>query len=316
MDLNVGLKTSYNDFYAYYTKKHPDDLLAKEIRRNIDSWSDLEFELGQFTRQISPQRKEEFWSSEENMENELAKYLEREVEKIHLEDMGTREKTESEMFRSLTGFYKKNKEDIESLKSILEDGNNIKEYSFINFNFTDTLERCLDILGERFHPVQISLYEKQKALHIHGSIRDCSIVLGVNDESQIANKNFRDSESKLRLIKSYINDDYGNTRTRDAHAIINRSDIICVFGMSLGKTDQTWWQYLVEWILKDHSRKLVIFTKEDGEYNVKKKTLQKEREIRKKFFDNGNIPDDMCASIPNEQIYVVINAELFCINLV
>lgn len=316
-DLNVGLKTRYSDFYAYYIKEHPDDLLAKKIGENMDGWSDLELALGQVTSQIEPQRKKEFWDSENNLEEELAKYLKSEMERIHLENKETRNKTESEVYRSLTGFCKKNQvEDIESLKNILEDGDILKEYSFISFNFTDTLEQCLDTLGERFPPLHISFYNNQKVLHIHGSIRDCTMVLGVNDESQIANEDFRDRNSKDLLIKSYINNSYGTTRTEDARTIIDNSNIICIFGMSLGKTDQIWWQCIAEWLQQDHSRKLAIFSKEEGEFNVKKKTLQKEWEILERFFENGNISSEVRDNIQEDQIYVVINAELFCINLV
>lgn len=28
-DLNLGLSTSYKDFYSYYTKKEPNDFIAK-----------------------------------------------------------------------------------------------------------------------------------------------------------------------------------------------------------------------------------------------------------------------------------------------
>ena len=119
------------------------------------------------------------------------------------------------------------------------------------------------------------------------------MVLGVNDENQIANADFREPDSKERLIKSDINESYGNTRKQDAQAVIENSSIICVFGMSLGETDQIWWQSIANWLRQDLSRELVIFSKKEGEFLVKKHTLQQERNIRNKFFDNGNIPVDV-----------------------
>ena len=85
--------------------------------------------------------------------------------------------------------------------------------------------------------------------------------------------------------------------------------------MSLGETDQIWWQSIANWLRQDLSRELVIFSKKDGEFLVKKHTLQQERNIRNKFFDNGNIPVDVCRQI-EKQIHVVINADLFHIRLV
>ena len=106
------------------------------------------------------------------------------------------------------------------------------------------------------------------------------MVLGVNDENQIANADFREPDSKERLIKSDINESYGNTRKQDAQAVIENSSIICVFGMSLGETDQIWWQSIANWLRQDLSRELVIFSKKDREFLVKKHTLQQERNIR------------------------------------
>ncbi|MCI9682689.1 MAG: hypothetical protein HFI26_15085 [Lachnospiraceae bacterium] len=146
-------------------------------------------------------------------------------------------------------------------------------------------------------------------------LRDNTMVLGVNDENQIANADFREPDSKERLIKSDINESYGNTRKQDAQAVIENSSIICVFGMSLGETDQIWWQSIANWLRQDLSRELVIFSKKDREFLVKKHTLQQERNIRNKFFDNGNIPVDVRRQI-EKQIHVVINADLFHIRLV
>lgn len=318
-DLSVGLNTSYKAFFTHYINNYPDDLLAEQINRDMDNWSDLELALGRFTGKISPITKDKFWDSEYNLENALAEYLQKETERIHLENTEISEKTENEMYRFLTGFYKKNQdEDIESLKRILEDASNVIEYSFITFNYTDTLEQCLNTLGKRvpsFASLPIASYKNQKALHIHGSIRDNTMVLGVNDENQIANADFREPDSKERLIKSDINESYGNTRKQDAQAVIENSSIICVFGMSLGETDQIWWQSIANWLRQDLSRELVIFSKKEGEFLVKKHTLQQERNIRNKFFDNGNIPVDVRRQI-EKQIHVVINADLFHIRLV
>ena len=51
-DLNLGMKTNYNDFYKYYaSKQSSSDLiqkLKKEIDGNIENWSDLELALGKY----------------------------------------------------------------------------------------------------------------------------------------------------------------------------------------------------------------------------------------------------------------------------
>lgn len=314
-DLNVGLNTRYSDFYPYYVKRCPDDLLAKEIDENTDRWSDLELALGQVTDKIAPQKMEVFLDSVTNLENEFAKYLSEEMRRIHLDVKEIRDKTEGEIFRSLTGFYMKNQgESIESIKNILEDANNLKEYSFITFNYTDVLEQCLNTFGKRFSPplLNIASFKERKVLYVHGSIQERNMVLGVNDESQIANVNFRRGGSRRRLVKSYINDSCGDGRDEEAHAIIDSSDIICIFGMSLGKMDQQWWLSIAKWLQQNSSHELVIFVKEESDYFVNIQILMREQT---KFFENGNIPENMRDQIV-KQIHIVINADLFNIRLV
>lgn len=311
-DLNAGLDTGYRNFYGYYVGKYSNTSLAKAMQKDMDKWSDLELELGQYTNAIAPQEKEIFWDEEEHLESVLVEYLQKEIKRIHLNDKEIRNKIASEMYRFLTEFYKRNqKESIESIKSVLEDGNNLKKYAYITFNYTYTLEECLETLAERYpYP-----NERENVLHIHGELDDGSIVLGVNDENQIANPNFRDTDSKDRLVKTNINESYENNRVKEAHNLIDHSDIIGIFGMSFGKTDQMWWRIIVEWLQEDTHRELVLFSKKEGDFRVQKKRLQEERKIREEFFNNGNIPEEMRHSV-ERQIHVIINADLFQFRLV
>lgn len=55
-DLNLDLKTSYNDFYKYYEtveSKNPNVQKLKEhISKTYDSWADLELALGDYTQHL------------------------------------------------------------------------------------------------------------------------------------------------------------------------------------------------------------------------------------------------------------------------
>ena len=56
-----------------------------------------------------------------------------------------------------------------------------------------------------------------------------------------------------------MNNSIGQRKTERAFDIINKSRIICVFGMSIGNTDKMWWEALVEWLASNENNKLVIF---------------------------------------------------------
>ena len=76
-------------------------------------------------------------------------------------------------------------------------------YNFISFNYTRTLDKCIDLarkkslLGKRSHRGSSFDNSFGSVLHVHG-FTDRDMVLGVNDESQI--ENLKDYQKNL-LVK-------------------------------------------------------------------------------------------------------------------
>ena len=85
-DINVGLRTKYRDFYEYYIKKCPNDMLAKNIGKNYEYWSDFEVGLGRYTEKVKTTEIKAFWKSEENLEQELAEYLKVQMNRVNISD--------------------------------------------------------------------------------------------------------------------------------------------------------------------------------------------------------------------------------------
>lgn len=304
-DINIGLNTRYQDFYKYYIENNEDDMLAKDINKNYTNWSDLELGLGKYTEEVGAEKEEEFWRSEQNLENELVDYLGKELDRIDLNMDERRQKIKTEMAVSLLEFYKEMPEEVKrSIEQILSDDQ--KQFFFINFNYTDALDQCVKIIRHS----NVMQYEgEDDVLHIHGMISG-SMVLGVNDESQIANQEFKNkSEYRRLLIKKDINEFCGKGNIKKACDIIDASDIICIYGMSLGATDKMWWQYIGKWLQGSDNRKLVIFAKGNTEYKVKKFSSNYGEKIKERFRNNGELADvwDQIES----KIHVEVNANMF-----
>lgn len=304
-DLNIGLNTGYQDFYKYYIENNKDDMLAKDINKNYANWSDLELGLGKYTEKVPAVKEEKFWLSEQNLENSLVDYLTEEMNKINLDVDERRQKIKTAMTESLLEFYKKVPDYVEkSIEKILSDAQ--KQFFFINFNYTDALDQCVKII-RRSNVMQDD--GDDDVLHIHGMISG-SMVLGVNDESQIANPIFRNkSEYRRLLIKKDINEFCGNVNVKKVCDIIDGSNIICIFGMSIGVTDKMWWQYIGKWLQGSDNRRLVIFAKGSTEYKVKKYSGSYGEKVKQKFRDNGELADvwDQIES----KIHVEVNANMF-----
>ena len=77
-DLNMGLPTSYSDFYHYYLKVDSPvsgtDFIKQKIKDAPENWADLEKNLGDITVEYSDNVME-FDAVFGNVRNELEKYL-------------------------------------------------------------------------------------------------------------------------------------------------------------------------------------------------------------------------------------------------
>lgn len=324
-DINVGLKTDYKSFYEYYIKKCPDDILAQHIGKNHEFWSDLELALGKYTEKVKIQDVESFFDSEENLEQELAGYLENEMSRVRIDEQNE-EQTAEVMKKSLVEFIHDLPDifQVEISKTL----NNILDkivYSFISFNYTNVLDRCAGAATSVLKRISVH-YGKDgliyphfigEILHIHGTV-DREMVLGVNDDEQIANKEFtKNTLCRQCIIKEETNRRYDNGKIAKACEMINTSIVICVFGMSIGQTDKIWWRYLCEWLGNDSNRRLIIYTRAGkGKRKPNKHTLfARQDEVLKSLKENGDIPEDMWGQI-NRQICVKCNADIFNFNIV
>lgn len=327
-DLNVGLSTRYKDFYEYYIKKYPDDMLAKDIGKNYMYWSDLELGLGEYTGQITKDNEDAFWDSEENLEKELADYLESQMERVNINDDERKKEIVLEIQRSLLEFPGELPRDIQQhIENILNNAIQDITYSFITFNYTNVLNQCLNVMREDgiksiSHLISSNgtVYMRTigDVLHIHGTT-EAEMILGVNDENQITNKEFcQNSSDREVLIKKETNKRYHNGKEDEARQYIDESIVICVFGMSIGQTDKMWWQYICKWLIGSSLRRLIIYGKieREEEKRIGKRTLFSwQDKISNRLKDNADLPDDVWERIKN-QIYVQCNSNIFNFKIV
>ena len=324
-DINIGLKTRYTEFYQHYVGKYPDDMLAQAIGKNHIYWSDLELGLGRYTEQIKPEEEEVFWNSEANLEQELANYLESQLDLVKINDADKRTEIALEMQRSLIEFSKELPENFkEQINNILGAIRENITYSFISFNYTTVLDQCLDIakkifqnsIGKRsFNGGLIYSDNIGDVIHIHGTT-ETEMVLGVNDEEQISNKNFsKNNFYRQLLIKEETIKRYNTVKNENAYRYIDDSIIICVFGMSIGRTDKRWWQYICKWLQEDDTRLLIIYEKINQEKWISKYTLfAHQDEMMNRLKNNADLTDDAWEQI-KKQIHVKCNPNIFNFNI-
>lgn len=265
-DVKFNLKTKYSDFYKHaYTIKDsdPDEvkLLKQEIMTDIDSWADLEQALGRFT--VNLKSLSAFETVFDDIRLNLASYISKQ------------DKSFSASAQELSTFIEHLSRPVIFLtnKEVAEIGSFYKKInssetsiSIINFNYTTTIEKILnnnkqDIRVKNSINRAITI---KNVIHIHG-LTDSRFTLGVDRIEQIDNVSFQKNEDVIEaMVKPMYNSIGGHLEDDDCKNLINNANIICIYGMSLGDTDKTWWELIGERLLKTDT-KLVLFWWENEE---------------------------------------------------
>ncbi|WP_158221792.1 AbiH family protein [Myroides sp. N17-2] len=303
-DLNLGLKTSYSDFYSYYQEIGNTDPVIIKLKEEIDldsnNWSDLEIALGRYSIKWS---KEDFEKVYEDLVDNLCNYLEKEIEFFNESNFD-----HDKMFRylSFSEDYLDQK-DMLDIKEFKKERNENEKIDVITLNYTNTLENILvryknggyNISKERV------VYYLGEIKHIHG-YTDERVILGVNDITQISNIEFHhDLEIEDMFIKHDANSNQRHNIDTECYNLIGKADLIYIFGSSLGQTDKYIWKLLGERIKE--GAKVVIFNSGRGiNFRHGHHKIRNRKETVKKFMELSGTSEEFA-----KNIYVGIKTGMF-----
>lgn len=265
-DLNIGLKTSYYDFYSYFFNKASEkNIIRNWIKEEDILWADLELGIGKSLSNLDVGDVDNFYNDKDELDWLLLDYLEEQQNKV-TDDL--LDKMKEEMIRSLNSFEMglaaTQKQSIENIKKTY--ANDEFNYQFITFNYTNVLDRIIKF-SKKQNPISTHLANNgtsrkniiDNILHINGTI-ESEMILGVNDKSQINNEKLRSNDEFLdTFIKPRMNKALAQNKENIAKNIISYSHIIYIFGMSIGETDRFWWQEIAKWLTVSDNNRLIIF---------------------------------------------------------
>lgn len=323
-DLNLKLNTRYSDFYKYYIKNDPQDILSKSIKNDYEMWSDLEVGLGEFLKNIDESQIDEFLNSKSTLERMLSEYLASESQRISFKD----DKVISEEFRkkiiNFTSDF--NTVDKEHYHSIIAGTREQINYNFITFNYTDTLDNIVLAAQKNCKPFGNHTSGSTgyndvvvQPHHIHGKLSE-DLILGLDNVDQILNEKLK-SNHRLTdyIIKATVNTALGEKKIEKARAIIDKSKYICLFGLSIGDTDGMWWSYIIEWLKRDIANRLVLFVNKNtivqlsGQEKIRFRDANREKIIERSRCQPSELPPihkDKIIVVPNSKIFTLENIVL------
>lgn len=323
-DLSLGLKTSYNDFLKYYLSIKDTDGNIKDLKnrieKNISLWSDVELAFGRYTLEYNPLEIKIFEKCYNDFVSNLSIYLQKEERKIQLPIDEEESIPIFEILENIfNSFYSSNylsQRSSELIKKLFDSDKGIINYNFINFNYTNCFDKFIELMQQFTPPIAhnnalgFAINDiLNSPLHIHGKTGD-GMIFGVDNETQISNESLSiDSMLKNYFIKSNAIDESETLANITAKQVINVSDIICIFGMSFGETDKTWWNAIYDWLLQNKKHQLILYIHEPNFNNCLVSLIaQNKSKIFNKLFNSDKL--DIKNKI-KDQIHFSFNKNLF-----
>lgn len=270
-DINLGMKTRYVDFYKWYVDRirenTPDvvrlfrseiyDFIKENRKKEGESinWSDMELALGQYTDKVP---RDQFETLLLDIEDNLKAYLRIEYNKFHKEDYDV-EKFKSQLADPITDhFVVSRRRTIQTFQDRLMSGIDIR---IISFNYTHTIEDLLGFQGKQtWENKKGQTIELKKIKHIHHSLTDESILVGVNDVQQISNELYHEDSNICDIfMKPSANRILGSYVDWECESIIEDTDIFVLYGTSVGETDRYWWNMIAKRLLQSENTARMIW---------------------------------------------------------
>ncbi len=265
-DLACGLKSRYSDTYDFYIESISSipaiSKFKQTIKKDVSTWADFEMQLVEYAKDLETEtdllaclrdynaflndyllnQQEAFWDKYEVLIQEHNSVL-------------------KEIGRSIAKFYQGlTNNDIRAIRtSLLRDG--IIHYGFINFNYTNVFDRFLDFAFKaEYVKDQLEYsYSCSEVIHIHGSLGS-DVILGVDNETQLLELPYSiTNKARRNIIKPVFLREFDEERFKTAADMLLKSDIVCVFGLSLGDSDYTWRKLIASWLKLETSHHLVFF---------------------------------------------------------
>lgn len=148
--------------------------------------------------------------------------------------------------------------------------------------------------------------------HIHQSLSDDEVIVGVNDISQIANELFHDKTSENILVKPVINRLLRSLVDEECLAMISRADLFCIFGASIGETDSMWWEAIGKRLLHGKSR-LIFFAYDNQPVNYNSQKIRKIEDYTSLIVSRCKLGEAASLEEIRRRIYIGYKTKLFVI---
>lgn len=311
-DLRLGLHTKYTDMYDGYIAAPSEDkvvddfkdVLKKDSPNGYKTWGDFEMAMANHAKKFKSE--EELIMCVRDFKEYMANHLQGEQRKfIELMNQVNPSTIAREMQKSVENFYKGQTPNIINEIEEVYDAQNIN-CRFITFNYTLLLDAIVRKYNNYFK-VAID----NTPIHIHGKF-DSDIVLGIDNVAQVRELPYVLSKRGERaFVKTAFNAAFDKRRISEAVQLIEDSDVICIYGMSLGESDQTWINHLRDWLIADSNHHLIYYKYSEKKFSRWKRDEMMDEEDAQRDILLRRLCSEKEMTALEQQVHIPINYDIF-----
>lgn len=329
-DIGLGIESSYIAFYNWYCKRPSEEehiqMFKKDIMNDMSrdipddekTWADFELGLGKYTAKFTKDTVDKFIECYGDAQENIAAYLKE--QEISFSPEVYPEESYTSFRKSIVNFYEETSDNEKNrIKEFLDSvATEDREVTVVSFNYTNSLERIWEKIPDEPLATWGAINGKhiyrinRNIIHVHGTTTVFPI-LGVNDDSQIANKELLDTpQFREMLIKAACVNALGQLWHDRTKAQIESSQFICILGMSLGASDAKWWKMIARWLVNNDKRHVIVYWYEKNPPNGISiiRQIRCINSVKDKLLSYSNLSDATKGQI-RDRIHVVINTSKF-----
>ena len=318
-DLNLGLKTSFSDFLKVYKEPQvgDSDIIKKfkiDFLRDEQLWSDAEMAFGKITDDFYSAKMtgKDFTDCHINFCESLGKYLEKQESRLKIEENKLHLDFSTAIMNPTIGLSKLAAATIDAR---MDPYGTVNVFNFVSFNYTRTIDKFVSRIQNTAMlngPLHVRS-EGGMLIHVHG-YTDAEMMLGVSNESQISNQElFENQYYKSQLIKPLWNELNENGVDEATYELLKRSDLIYIYGMSLGETDSLWWERIGDLLFKNPYLIVIIYAHKKFSQNLVERDKIIFRESKKdEFLRFVELSDDIKEQI-KKRVYITFDNIFSCL---
>lgn len=306
----------------FFSKNHASDegavgrLAGRIVKEGAREWADFEKKLGEYTSNLEffeGNAVEAALDCKEAIDVDLAAFIASEDKKVSDEFI---EANSESVMASLAYWY--------SVLQPLERQQILGHYStdlglnvsIVTFNYTTLLPRLFNAFGTSEHSTPedswgVSFIRLIHLVQAHGALGR-EPICGVNDVSQIGSDALSKNEDIVStFVKGEIQKLFGSVDDRRAEDIILGSNILIIFGLSLGETDMRWWETVVKLLKDDNYRFVLIASTETLSARRSPASFRRfSKALKDKLLTRGGANDDE-KRLLSERIFIIPAGSIF-----